>query len=132
MSRGFTGTFANTRQTELIVCFDGSTFYQICAKSGYSQWLKVPLTSGTLSLPKERTSETQPSFVKELTYNGRVQNQLKFVYHKFTDSMLRPGFTQDAQYDVSTDNIIGFKDLRLEVLEATNLEIKCRVLKHFN
>ena len=93
---------------------------------------KEPLTSGNLSLPQERTSETQPSFVQELTYNGRVQNQLKFVYREFTDSMLRPGFTQEAQYDISTDNIIGFKDLRLEVLEATNLEIKYRLLKHFN
>ena len=77
---GFTGTFANTRQTELIVCFDGSNFYQTCAVTGFKNWHKIPLTSGSLEIPKERTSETQPSFVQELTYNGRVQDQLKFVY----------------------------------------------------
>ena len=129
---GFTGTFANTRQTELIVCFDGSNFYQTCAVTGFKNWHKVPLTSGSLEIPKERTSETQPSFVQELTYNGRVQDQLKFVYREFTDSMIRPGFTQEAQYDISTDNVIGFKRLRIEILEATNLDIKYRVLKHFN
>ncbi len=46
--------------------------------------------------------------------------------------MIRPGFTQEAQYDISTDNVIGFKRLRIEILEATNLDIKYRVLKHFN
>ena len=45
--------------------------------------------------------------------------------------MIRPAFTQEVQYDLSESKIIGFKNLRLEVVRATNTEITYRLIQNF-
>jgi hypothetical protein len=72
------------------------------------------------------------SFIQELVYNGVVNNYLKFIYREFTDNMARPAFTQELQYDVSKSKIIGFKGVRLEVIDADNTSIEYKVLKSFD
>ena len=67
----------------------------------------------------------------ELIYNGRVGDAVRFIYREFTDGLARPSFTQEVQYDLSMSSIIGFKEARLEVLEATNTEIRYKVKQHF-
>ena len=71
------------------------------------------------------------SFEQQLIYNGRVDNNLRFVYREFSNDMARSAFTQEVQYDLEESNIIGFKSVRLEVIEATNSKIKYRVLMPF-
>ena len=67
----------------------------------------------------------------ELIYNGRVGDAIKFIYREFNDGLARPSFTQEIQYDLSRSSIIGFKEARLEVIEATNTVIRYRVNNHF-
>ena len=43
----------------------------------------------------------------------------------------RPAFNQDVQYDLSEGKTIGFKGARVEIVEATNTNIRYRVLAHF-
>jgi hypothetical protein len=71
-------------------------------------------------------------FKQEFIYNGRVGNALKFVYREYIDDYARPAFTQDLQYDLSESKIIGFRGLRIEVLNATNTNIEYKVLNQFN
>lgn len=71
-------------------------------------------------------------FKQEFIYNGRVGNALKFVYREYVDDYARPAFTQDLQYDLSESKIIGFRGLRIEVLNATNTNIEYKVLSQFN
>ena len=77
-------------------------------------------------------SKHEPSFVQELIYNGRAGNVVKFIYREFSDNMIRPAFTQEAQYDLASSSIVGFKDLRLEILDASNTEIRYRLLNNFH
>ncbi|MDC3124458.1 hypothetical protein OBB00_07055 [Gammaproteobacteria bacterium] len=72
-----------------------------------------------------------PTDVQEFVYNGRVGDAVKFVYREFKNSYARPAFTQEVQYDLSQSDEIGFQDLRIKVLEATNTEISYIVLKAF-
>ena len=65
-----------------------------------------------------------PTFIQEFIYNGRVNNALKFVYREFSGDYIKPAFTQEIQYDLNTSDIIGFKSLRIKIIEATNTEIK--------
>ena len=65
-----------------------------------------------------------PTFIQEFIYNGRVDNALKFVYREFSGDYIKPAFTQEIQYDLNTSDIIGFKSLRIKIIEATNTEIK--------
>lgn len=70
-------------------------------------------------------------FKKELVYNGKVGNNMKFIYREYIENLARPSFTQEMQYDLSESNIIGFKGARLEVEKATNTNITYKVLSSF-
>lgn len=71
-------------------------------------------------------------YKKEIIYNGKVGDAIKFTYREFTDNIARPAFTQDLQYDLSESNIIGFKGLRIQIEKATNTNITYIVLKDFD
>lgn len=44
---------------------------------------------------------------------------------------MRAPFTQDVQYDLSESSVLGFKQARIEVLDASNTALSYRVIKHF-
>ena len=67
------------------------------------------------------------SFRQELVYNGKSRDTIKITYREFKDDMARPAFYQDLNYDLSESKIIGFRDIRIEVIEATNTDIKFMV-----
>ncbi|WP_439151200.1 hypothetical protein [Winogradskyella sp.] len=71
-------------------------------------------------------------FKQEFIYNGRVSDAIKFTYREYADNYARPAFTQDLQYDLSESEIIGFRGLRIEVIDATNTKIEYKVLNHFD
>ena len=71
-------------------------------------------------------------YKQEFIYNGKVGNGIKFIYREFVNDYARPAFTQDLQYDLSEDKIIGFRGLRLEVINASNTKIEYKVIKHFS
>jgi hypothetical protein len=73
----------------------------------------------------------QPNFKQSLIYNGKQGSVVKFTYREFSNDMVRSGFTQDVQYDLSESNIIGFKGVRVEVIHASNTQIVYKVLKSF-
>jgi hypothetical protein len=69
--------------------------------------------------------------IQEFIYNGKVNNAIKFTYREFVNDLARPAFTQDLQYDLNESNIIGFRGLRIEIILATNTNIKYKVLNNF-
>ena len=73
----------------------------------------------------------QPNFRQELIYGGRIGKQIKVTYREFSSETARPAFSQEAQYDLSTEQTIGFMGVRIEVLSATNTRIDYRVIKSF-
>jgi hypothetical protein len=90
------------------------------------QMKPVPYT--TLKLPVKE----KEYFKQEFIYNGKVGNSLKFVYREFTDNYARPAFMQELQYDISESKIIGFKGLRIEIINVNNTSITYKVLNHFD
>lgn len=75
--------------------------------------------------------EHEENFVQELLYNGRVGDHLKFIYREFTHNVARPAFTQEVQYDLSESSIVGFKSLRLKVIQASNTQITYELIRSF-
>ena len=73
----------------------------------------------------------QDSFRQELIYNGRSGSTVHFTYRELNDSLMRPAFSQEASYDLSDSNVIGFKGARIEIIEATNTKLKYKVLSSF-
>lgn len=72
-----------------------------------------------------------PNFRQELIYNGRSGDTVKFLYREFSGDYARPPFSQDIQYDLRDGNMIGFKGVRIEVVEATNTKLSYRLNSSF-
>lgn len=79
----------------------------------------------------EGVVDSKTNFVQELIYNGRSGDTLKFIYRELSDDMLRAAFTQEIQYDLSQSSEIGFKNVRIEVTEASNTSITYKMLSNF-
>ncbi len=72
------------------------------------------------------------ALTKQLVYTGGNKKAITLTYREFINDLARPAFSQELKYDISEDNVIGFKGARFEVLGASNIEIKFKVLKHLN
>lgn len=72
------------------------------------------------------------SFKQELIYNGKSKDTIKLSYREYKEDWARPAFSQDLTYDLSEGKIIGFRGMRIEVLETTNSNIRFIVLSPMN
>lgn len=75
---------------------------------------------------------TNESFRRTLIYSGRVGNKLKISYREFSNDMARAAFNTDAEYDMNEGGVIGYAGAKIEIIEATNTQIKYKVIKNFN
>lgn len=112
----------------------------LCVSKSDPNEIKVYVSVGQCSLtPKPKpvfqsttvTAELAPSFEQQLIYNGRVDNFVKFLYREFSQDKARPAFSQDVQYDLNDGAEIGFKNARIEIVSASNTELRYRVLETF-
>jgi hypothetical protein len=72
------------------------------------------------------------SFQQTLIYSGKVGKKVNIGYREFSNSLARPAFNNDVEYDLDSSSIVGYKGARIEVIEANNEMIKYKVLKNFN
>ncbi len=91
----------------------------------------LKVKEGVVIEPTTVVAETSPGFVQELIYNGRVGDNVKFLYREFSQDIARPAFTQEIQYDLQDDEIIGFKNVRIRIIEADNTKLTYQVLSSF-
>jgi len=75
--------------------------------------------------------KSSPAFRQQLIYNGKVGNNLRFIYREFSSNLARDSFSQEMQYDFSESKTIGFKGVRIEVMKASNTQIEYKVSSHF-
>lgn len=72
------------------------------------------------------------SFQQTLIYSGKVGEKINIGYREFSNNIARPAFNNNVEYDLSTSKTIGYKGAKLEIIEATNENIKYRVISNFN
>lgn len=68
----------------------------------------------------------------ELVYAGKSSDNVKIYYREYvaTNSgwMAKDAFTQELTYDLKESKLIRYKDVRMEILTATNEKISFKVL----
>lgn len=69
------------------------------------------------------------SVQKELIYNGKSGSTIKLMYREYVDDLARPSFFQDLSYDLSESKMISYKNVTIEIVEATNTVIRFKILK---
>jgi len=57
---------------------------------------------------------------------------LKFNYSEFTDGFAKQGFTREFQIDLLEGNIAAYKGAIIEIIDATNVQIKHKVIRNFS
>lgn len=82
--------------------------------------------------PATYSRNCKECFKQEFIFNGKVDNNLKFIYREYISDFARPAFTQELQYDLNESNVIGFKGLRIEIIKVTNTSIQYKVLSTFS
>lgn len=75
---------------------------------------------------------TKDSFKSELIYGGLSQKTISISYREFSDGSARPAFSQDLKYDLADGDIIGFRGARFQVLKATNVGIRYKMIKQLD
>lgn len=97
-------------------------------KKGEVDITPIKYTLNQQIIPEEDT------FKYTVLYQGKIGNNIKISFREFVENMSRPAFTQDIDYELNKNGstIIGFKGLRIEVLEATNLNITYKVIQDYN
>jgi len=78
----------------------------------------------------QKTTVNAPgSMRKEILYNGKSKDTIKITYREYINDMARPAFYQDLNYDLNESNVIGFRGTQIEIIAATNSDIKFKVIK---
>ncbi|QSR34781.1 hypothetical protein CFI10_07195 [Marinobacterium iners] len=80
---------------------------------------------------EKRSIVGKESFQQTLLYSGRVGNKINISYREFSNSMARPAFNNEVEYDLSVSNVIGYKGASIEVINADNSSITYRVVRNF-
>ena len=80
----------------------------------------------------ERPFVSTNNFQQTLIYSGRVGDRIRVSYREFSGDIARSAFTNDAEYDLSTSDIIAYRGARIRVLSADNEQIKYEVISNFN
>lgn len=65
----------------------------------------------------------------ELIYTGVSHGTVSIEYREFLNDLARPAFSQELKYDLTDSSEIGYKGARFQILKATNVGIRFKVLK---
>lgn len=63
-----------------------------------------------------------------LIYTGKSKNTIKILHREYYMSMIRDGFTHELSYDLDESNVIRYKNIRVQIIDSTNENIKYKVI----
>ncbi|NDW20007.1 hypothetical protein [Alteromonas hispanica] len=72
------------------------------------------------------------AFQQTLIYSGKSGEVIQLGYREFSNNIARPAFNNDVSYDLSESRVVGYKGVRLEIINATNEYIEYKVISNFN
>lgn len=133
----FTITGAIALPNKTIPCECGVFVYKDSKRSPVTYVYRREIGSTGYELGKTPVSVTtktierwsKESFKRELIYGGLSGNTISISYREFVDGTARPAFTQDIKYDLGESKVIGFRGARFEVIKASNVSLRYKVLK---
>lgn len=78
---------------------------------------------------KDNDSDMIQIFREDLVYLGKSKNTIKLLHREYTGKdFIRSGFTHELSYDLDESNLIRYKNLKIQVLRATNESIRYIIL----
>ena len=90
-----------------------------------------PQASGKLKSPipyTMQTAEEVDGVKKELIYQGRDDETLRFRYREYIQNIIRPAYDQTVEYNLNEDNVVTFRGMKILVESASNQDINYRII----
>ena len=114
----------DTTAMEMVVTPDGRGLGYLDNRGGYSggTWPTEPLFAAA-----EGMEGQEGAFRAQMIYSGLTGNTVRTAYREFTGDFIRPAFTQELQYNLSQDSTIAYKSIKIQILEASNSQLRYRV-----
>lgn len=115
---------------------DGGIFIPNSSDDGHSVFLDnysaviEPINRKVAFKKKDVISVPDDSLKQELVYTGKSGNDISLEYREYKGRIARPAFSQTLTFDISEDNVVGFRGALIEVLEAKNSGIRYKVIKN--
>lgn len=108
--------------------FEGSAVNNLGARMGWS-YKPEPSSVRLKPAPSTTRIDSTKGFTNfELVYSGTTRESFQLLYREYTQSDLaKPAFSQNLIYD-KADNMIRFRNLQIEVHEASNDRIRFTVV----
>lgn len=114
-------TFAEAAQA-LYIAHNG----ELCISTATS----IGACGGTTSGFERRTYEEPSQGPRQaIIYNGRIGDRIVLRYREGANAGAQPAFSNTAEYDLSQTREVVYRGARIEVIEATPLALKYRVLR---
>lgn len=105
--------------------------YHICQRSmGFSAYCVKDLSENDVQFG-ETFIYSENSIQQTIEYSGRNGDTLSFIYAEFSGGFAREAFNRSFTIDLSGGNVMAYKGAVIEILEATNAQIKYRVVRAF-
>ncbi|MGZ4857393.1 MAG: hypothetical protein ACXVZU_03395 [Methanobacteriaceae archaeon] len=64
----------------------------------------------------------------DLIYTGKSKNTIKLLHREYYTDKIRDAFTHELSYDLDESNVIRYKNIRVQVVDSTNENIKYKVI----
>lgn len=127
---GISGDKWNATGYYLEYCIEDNVLYYVWTAGS----LNVVQSKKKLDVDFRITEMSYPSsdsFQQTLLYLGKSGSVLRFGYREFYEDRARPDFSNEVSYDLNDSHIIGYKNAKIKVIEATNTELKYELLSNF-
>lgn len=117
---------SDTLAPALVVTPDGRAlgFYDGRDGATGGKWPTDPLFAGAEGLEGQENA-----FRAQMIYSGLDGNTVRASYREFSGDFIRPAFAQELQYNLAQDSTIAYKSIKIQVLAATNSQLRFRVLE---
>ena len=124
----------------IVVATDGCIpHFARFADHDYKIGIPKKVTVGSVMISSERGIRDENEIFmaegnrRELIYGGVVSGStIRIIYREYYmergSTFLKPGFSQDFTYDLTTGSTISYQDVRIQVLEASIEFVQFKVL----
>ena len=75
-----------------------------------------------------QTADSVRGKKKELIYQGKQADTLRFRYREYINDIVRPAFDQTVEYNLDRDSMVTFRGMKILVDKADNQEISYRIV----
>jgi hypothetical protein len=80
---------------------------------------------------EEKASSGPNNYLEELVFNGLEGDKAVFVYKEYDGHATKPIYFQEFSSSLTEGSMLEFKNLKLEILEATDTKISYKLVSQF-